>query len=108
MARAKGIPNKRTNEFREILKSIKFDIPREAAKLYPTLAPLMKFKMLEFLSQYCYPKLFAKVIEDEELPQPMAQSTEELLALTGDIKSQAIEVIGRPISDDVDESRTNS
>ena len=86
MARAKGIPNKRTNEFKQILQSIKFDVPREAAKLYPTLAPFMKFKMLEFLSQYCYPKLFAKVVEDEEVPEQMAESTEALLALAENIK----------------------
>src|SRR4051812_47678804 len=100
MPRAKGIPNKRTNEFKEILESIKFDIPREAGKLYPKLAPLMQFKMLEFLAQYCYPKLFAKVIEDEELSEPMAESTEELLALTESLKSQPIETIGRHISND--------
>src|SRR4051812_44458614 len=81
MGRAKGIPNKRTNEFRQILQKIKFDIPREAAKLYPTLPPLMKFKMIEFLSQYCYPKLYSKIIEEEEIPETMEETTEALLAL---------------------------
>ena len=100
MARAKGIPNKRTNEFKEILESIKFDIPREAAKLFPKLAPLMQFKMLEFLAQYCYPKLFAKVVEDDDIPEPMAESTEALLAMTGSLKALPIETVGKPISND--------
>jgi len=80
MGRKAGVPNRRSAEFREILAKIKFNIPQEAAKLYPTLSIVMKFKMLEFLAQYCYPKLFAKVIEDvSEIPQPMADSTEVLL-----------------------------
>jgi|GEM_PF-2864182 len=81
MPRPKGSGNKRTNEFRAILHSIRFDLPREAARLYPSLSPAMKFKMLEYLTPYCYPKLFAKVVEEDDVPEALAESTEALLAL---------------------------
>jgi hypothetical protein len=101
--RTKGSPNKRTSEFKQILDKIRFNIPVEAAKLYPTLGPSMKFKMLEYLSQYCYPKLFAKVLEDDETPEAMAESTEELLALADGIRNPIQEEKGK--STDADTAR---
>src|ERR1700751_3832865 len=97
MARKVGVPNRRSGEFREILNKIKFDIPKEAAKLYPTLSPMMKFKMLEFLASYCYPKLFAKVIdESNEAPEPMTESTETLLAQVDAVAAEAEQINGSP------------
>ena len=74
-------PGKRSLKFKEILEQIRFDVPHEAVKLYPTLTPIMKFKMLEFLAGYCYPKLYSQVAEDDSLPPPILDvSTEELLS----------------------------
>jgi hypothetical protein len=63
--RAKGVPNKKTAAFREVLIEKKFCIPSEAIKLlsHPDATVEIQLKILEFLAAYSMPKIAPMMIE---------------------------------------------
>lgn len=54
--RKPGAKNKRTIIFGEVLDELRFNIPKEAVRLYRELPPEQKLDCLKFLASYVHPK----------------------------------------------------
>lgn len=84
MGRRKGSLNRENQDFETVLDKLQFNVPHECVKLYDSLGPSLKLKLLSLLSEYVVAKPSDKLTRAErkkkrEEALMAAESDEELL-----------------------------
>jgi hypothetical protein len=66
MARTKGALSRRNQDFETVLDKLQFNVPHEAVKLYPSLGPALKLRLLSLLAEYVVAKPSDKLTKAQQ------------------------------------------